>query len=369
MSHVAVVGAGVAGASVAFAAARAGATVTLIDDARTGRATAAGAGIIAPWASSLSGDTYRLYAAGADGYPDVLAALADVGIDDVGHATNGALVVAPDGGPGADMAHRLTTRCAESAVAGIPEPVAAEAARTMFPPLAEGWEGWFVPGGARVDGRRLAAGLVEGVVRLGGTVRTGTAAIDAGRVMIDGARLDADTVVVAGGAWTGELLAARGHVVPVAAQRGQICHLSLAGADTGRWPSVLPVADHYIVPFDAGRVVVGATREPGVADPRITAAGVAHVLDRALGLAPGLAEATLLETRVGLRPFPTVGHRPTIGRIHDDTWVVTGFGAIGLTIGPMIGFRVAGLIGGGADDALLAPFSPGTQEDGRATEP
>ena len=48
---------------------------------------------------------------------------------------------------------------------------------------------------------------------------------------------------------------------------------------------------------------------------------------------------------------------------------MTGFGAIGLTIGPMIGFRVAGLIGGGADDALLAPFSPGTQEDGRATEP
>jgi D-amino-acid dehydrogenase len=359
VSHVAVVGSGVAGASVAFAAARAGATVTLIDDARIGRATAAGAGIIAPWASSLSGDTYRLYAAGADAYPDVLVALTEVGIDDLGHATNGALVVGPDGGPGQEVADRLAARCARSAVAGTPEPIDAATARTMFPPLADAWEGWFVPGGARVDGRRLAAGLVDGVTRLGGTVLAGTVDIDADRVRVAGEPVDADTIVVAGGAWTGELLGRSGHVVPVAAQRGQICHLELAGADTGRWPSVLPVADHYIVPFDDGRVVVGATREHGVGDPRITAAGVAQVLDQALGLAPGLADATLLETRVGIRPFPTVAHRPTVGRIGERMWVVTGFGAIGLTIGPLVGFLVAAMIGGGDDDPLLVPFRPG----------
>jgi D-amino-acid dehydrogenase len=360
VSDVTVVGAGVAGASVAFAAARCGATVTLIDDARTGRATAAGAGIIAPWASALTGDTYRLYAAGAEAYPGVLAALAEVGIDDVGHATNGALVVGPDDGPDHDIADRLATRCAESVVAGTPERVDDATARVMFPPLADGRQGWFVPGGARVDGRRLAAGLIEGVIRLGGTVRTGTVDVGARRVTVDGKAVDADTVVVAGGAWTGELLRGRGQAVPVTAQRGQICHLELAGTETGRWPSVLPIADHYIVPFDDGRVVVGATREDGVGDPRVTAAGVAQVLDRALDLAPGLANATLLETRVGLRPFPTVAHRPTIGRLDDDTWVVTGFGAIGLTIGPTVGFRVAAMIGGSGGDDVLAPFQPDT---------
>ena len=365
VSDVVVVGAGVAGASVAFAAARAGAAVTLIDDARVGRATAAGAGIIAPWATALTGDTYRLYADGAEAYPEVLTALHEAGIDDVGHATNGALVVGPDGGPGPDLADRLEQRCAASRVAGTPERVDAATARAWFPPLADGWEGWYVPGGARVDGRRLAAGLVDGVVRLGGTVRSGTVDIGQGRVRIDGTPIDADTVVVAGGAWTNNLLRERGRSSNVAAQRGQICHLELAGADTGGWPSVLPVADHYIVPFDDGRVVVGATREDGVGDPRITAAGVAHVLDRALGLAPGLADATLLETRVGLRPFPTVDHRPTIGRLDDDTWVVTGFGAIGLTIGPTVGSRMATMILGNDDDDLLAPFRP---DAGRATE-
>ncbi len=358
MSDVTVVGAGVAGASVAFAAARAGATVTLIDDARTGRATAAGAGIIAPWATSLTGEVYRLYAAGAEAYPEVLAALAEAGIDDVGHATNGALVIGPNGGPGHDMSDRLATRCAASRVAGTPERVDTSAARTLFPPLADGWEGWFVPGGARIDGRRLAAGFVDGVRRLGGTVRNGTVDLGQGRVTVDGGAVDADTVVVAGGAWTNELLRQRGLAVPVEAQRGQICHLELIGADTGGWPSLLPVADHYIVPFGDGRVVVGATREAGVDDPRITAAGVARVLERALDLAPGLAHATLVETRVGLRPFPSEAHRPTIGPIDDDTWVVTGFGAIGLTVGPTVGLRLAAMIEGATDD-VLAPFAPG----------
>jgi glycine/D-amino acid oxidase-like deaminating enzyme len=40
-------------------------------------------------------------------------------------------------------------------------------------------------------------------------------------------------------------------------------------------------------------------------------------------------------------------------------WVVTGFGAIGLTIGPLVGFLVAAMIGGGDDDPLLVPFRPG----------
>lgn len=356
MSDVAVVGAGVAGAAVGFAAARAGATVTLIDDARIGRATAAGAGIIAPWASTLTGDVYRLYAAGAEAYPDVLEALTDVGIDDVGHATNGALVVGTGDGPGDEMAERLTIRCAESRVAGTPESVDDATARAMFPPLADGRSGWFVPGGARVDGRLLAAGFVEGVARLGGHVRSGTVDLEPGRVTIDGRPIDADTVVVAGGAWTNDLLRAGARSVPVTAQRGQICHLALPDTATGGWPSVLPVADHYIVPFGDGRVVVGATREDGVDDPRVTAAGVAHVLGRALDVAPGLADATLLETRVGLRPYPTGAHRPTIGQIDDGLWVVTGFGAIGLTIGPTVGTRVAAMIDGGPDDALLAPF-------------
>src|SRR5699024_8103429 len=93
--------------------------------------------------------------------------------------------------------------------------------------------------------------------------------------------------------------------VPVAPQRGQITHLRLPDADTSRWPTVHPLSHHYLVPFDEGRVVAGATRETGSGfDPRVTAAGQLQVLQDALGIAPGLADATHIETRVGLRPLP-----------------------------------------------------------------
>ena len=45
---IAVIGGGIAGVTTAYGLARRGATVTLIDDAASGQATAASAGIIAP---------------------------------------------------------------------------------------------------------------------------------------------------------------------------------------------------------------------------------------------------------------------------------------------------------------------------------
>src|SRR5215204_1280405 len=70
--RVVVVGGGIAGASTAFALARRGVGVTVVDDGRVGSATAASAGIVAPWVSAAGGVFYDLYAAGAAFYPLVL---------------------------------------------------------------------------------------------------------------------------------------------------------------------------------------------------------------------------------------------------------------------------------------------------------
>ena len=89
------------------------------------------------------------------------------------------------------------------------------------------------------------------------------------------------------------------------------------------------------MPFDGGRIVAGATRETGSGfDARVTAAGLRRVLDDALALAPGLADAALVEVRVGLRPLaaamvPTVGPVPGL----DGAFVATGYGAAGLDDG------------------------------------
>src|SRR5688572_4572846 len=94
--HTLVVGAAIAGAAVAFGLARRGAPVTVVDDARDGRATAAGAGIIQPWASAVSGTYYDLYARGAAHYATFVDQLAELGIDDIGYRRSGSLVVSAD---------------------------------------------------------------------------------------------------------------------------------------------------------------------------------------------------------------------------------------------------------------------------------
>ena len=87
--------------------------VAVVDDARDGRATAAGAGIIQPWGSAASGTYYDLYAHnGTAQLPRRSSSSSPLnsGIEDLGYRRSGSLVVStdasghrccrdPDGGP------------------------------------------------------------------------------------------------------------------------------------------------------------------------------------------------------------------------------------------------------------------------------
>ncbi len=363
-SDFVVIGGGIAGASVAFGLASRGVGVTLIDDARTGRATAAGAGIIQPWSSVITGEFYELMAAAAGHYPRLLAQLSELGITEVGYRRTGALVVNSSTDVLDAVEARARERSAGSADAGEIVRVDGERARELWPPLAPDLAGLYISGGARVDGRLLSAGLTDAVRRLDGEVIYGTATLDMSTsspvVSCNDTLIAAGTVVIAGGAWTIELAESLGVPLGLEPQRGQISHLHLADTDTSSWPSLSPQSDHYMVAFDAGRIVVGATRETGSGfDPRVTAQGQRHVLDNALQLSPGLASATLLETRVGLRPMPTDGF-PIIGQVgtHDSIHVATGFGPVGLTIAPYVGDQLSERLVTGRPEASLAAFSP-----------
>ncbi len=345
-----IVGAGIAGAAVAVGLAQRGVSVTVVDAGLDGRATAAGAGIVQPWSSAVSGAYFDLYARGAAHYATFVDQLAALGSSDLGYRRCGSLVVADDPGAIDVVEARLGERRPAAPAMGAVERLDGRAIQDRFPPLRDGLHGVFVPGGARVDGRLLVAGVLAAVERLGGTVRRGWVAVRpaGGRVEVtlDGEAISGDVVVAAGGAWTRPLLAPLGATVDVEPQRGQIVHLHLAATATDGWPTVVPVGDHYLVPFDGGRVVAGATRETGSGfDARVTAAGLRRVLDDALALAPGLADATLVEVRVGLRPLAT-GMVPTVGPLpgHDGVFVATGYGAAGLTMAPVLGDALAELI-------------------------
>jgi D-amino-acid dehydrogenase len=209
----------------------------------------------------------------------------------------------------------------------------------------------------------VRASLLDGARRRGARVRTGTAALDGAGVRVDGERLAADAVVVAAGAWSGQLVAPLGVALPVAPQRGQITHLRVVPeVDTAAWPVVSPLGSgHYLLAFPDTRVVVGATRETGSGfDHRVTAAGQLEVLEQALAVAPGLRAATLLETRVGFRPATPDG-RPVLGPLpgHPHVVLATGYGPTGLTVAPFAGALVAAAVLGEEPALDLHPYRPG----------
>ncbi|HEY9291809.1 MAG TPA: FAD-dependent oxidoreductase [Microlunatus sp.] len=357
--RVVVVGAGIAGASAAFGLARRGVRPIVIDDGATGQATAASAGIIQPWSTAAVGPYYQLYADGAAFYPELLQALADAGVTKTDYRRTGGLVVNADPALLAETEQRVRDRLRTAGeVVGTVERIDNAAARELFPPLAPGLEAVFISGGGRVDGRTLRDALLDAAVRMGAQRPTGHAEVDhdGGRpmIMVDGAPVGADAVVLAAGAWTNTVLTKIGITVPVAAQKGQITHLRV-DADTTNWPTVHPISHHYLVAFDDSRIAVGATRETGSGfDTRVTAAGQLQVLQDALSVAPGLADATLIETRVGLRPLaddlPIAGAVPGCNGLY----VATGYGAGGLTMGPMIGDAIARRLLGEAAPELAA---------------
>lgn len=363
--RIVVVGAGICGASVAYHASRAGAEVVLVDDRADGRATDAGAGIVCPWTSRTTDPRWHAMAdASAAYYPELVAALAEDGAGEVGYRRVGALRLASDDAELAELHRTVLHRRERSPDAGEVSLLSGSDARALFPPLAGSLPAVHVAGAARVDGRKLRDALLAAAGKHGARSVTGTATLRevAGGcgVEVDGEPVAADAVVVAAGAWTGRVLAPFGVSLDVAPQRGQIVHLGLPGTDTARWPVVLPPGSHYLLAFDDSRVVVGATREAGSGfDHRVTAAGLAEVLREALAVAPGLADATHLQTRVGFRPMGP-DTRPLLGKIPGAERVVvaTGLGASGLTLGPYAARQATALAMGEPPDLDLAPYDP-----------
>lgn len=363
---VAIVGAGLVGLSLAYELACLGASVTVVDASHAGRATDAGAGILSPATShETDADLWPFLRQAGRHYPALLARLDEDGAD-VSRAGYGACGILSLGlrahedewfSPFAD----LVLRRSPDEVAEITP----EEAGSLFPPLGPVHRVLHAPTSARVDGRGMASALREaartrgvtfvsaGAVGVASGVTRSTSSTSAtstgrprGKAVRADRRVDAlhldghpplvcDAVAVAGGAWT----AATGEwfdcALPIGPTKGQIVHLGTE-SDTSAWPIAQPLLTHYLVPWPGGRVACGGTFETGAGySTAVTAAGLHELLRECLTVAPGLQDASHLETRVGLRPT-SADDRAVVGRLPrwGNAWVATGHGANGLLQGP-----------------------------------
>jgi D-amino-acid dehydrogenase len=178
-------------------------------------------------------------------------------------------------------------------------------------------------------------------------------------VRVDGELIEADVVVVTAGAWAPKFLEPASVRLGVAPQRGQIVHLRSPGIETAHWPILQPLNSYYLLAFEDSRVVIGASRETGSGfDYRLTAAGVAEVLNAGLAVAPGLASWTVHEIRIGFRPLAD-DYRPKLGRAPgiDNLIIGNGLGPSGLTMGPVSGAELARLALGKPTQLSLDPYA------------
>jgi D-amino-acid dehydrogenase len=355
MARVVVIGAGIVGASTAFHLVGDGHDVVLVDAAVPGAATDAGAGIITAVSARLrpSDEVAAFLFAAVAYYADLVARLEELGHTDHGYGTVGQLLVAVDEGEREqldDVARRADALVATHGARGIgaPELLDGATARRLCPILGPVQGALWLPSVGRVDGRHLRDSLVAAVLARGGTLVRQPASMTIGGGRVAGVataagQLSADAVVLAAGAWSGDLAQQVGLHLPVAPQRGQIVHVSLprfAGL-----PVVTGFHPHYILSFPGGRIVFGATRETGTGfDYALTVAGIAETIAAATRIAPVLAQARWLEARVGFRPV-SPDDAPIVGTTErlDGLVVGTGFGAQGLTLGPYAGAVLARL--------------------------
>src|SRR5262245_32484615 len=208
-----IVGGGVIGCSIALRLAEAGLKVTLLDKGRIGcEASRAAAGMLATQSEATqTGPFFDICLQSRSMYRDFAAHLQEASGIDVEYKDEGMLFVALE-----DETERATGWADWQNKAGLAvDKLNASETRALEPAVAESvTQAVFIPGDHQVENRRLMDALEVALRRAGVEVREGVA-VD--RITVEGGKatgvtcgaeqLNAGTVVVAAGTWSGALLA------------------------------------------------------------------------------------------------------------------------------------------------------------------
>ena len=171
-----------------------------------------------------------------------------------------------------------------------------------------------------------------------------------------GASIDADTVVIAAGAWTRALVEPLGLALPLIAERGN--HMTFANPAIALRHVVSELEMHFAVTTMETGLRVAGTEELGRADdpPSWRRAAVLQKQARRMFPRARLDDGTRW---MGPRPgmpdsLPAIGPLPG----HANILVAAGHGHLGLTGAPHTGRIVAALASGEPPDIDLKPYAP-----------
>lgn len=378
---VLVVGGGVIGMAIAEALACEGVRVRVLEsEGIASGASGAAAGMLAPISEAGGDETFlRLGLESLSRFAPLAARLREAsGIDPELEASGLLRLVADEPGRLALAAQHARVGALAGSLGTLSGPAGAsgewldaEALRGVEPELSAGIHGaFFSPFECHLRPPLWVRALEASARARGAAIETGVRALTLRRVgrrivgvESSAGRREAGAVVLAAGPWTAGLLEASSirprHAVslPIEPVRGQI--LSLA-APLPRTRSIVWSDEIYCVPKRDGSWIVGATEERVGFDRRVTAEGVAWLLDRARALFPSLRDASFDRAWAGLRPvsadgLPYVGAVPGWEGLH----LAAGHGRNGVLLSPITAERIRDeLLGKAGMDDLARALSP-----------
>ena len=345
MKKVAIIGAGIVGATAAYYLSKESDLEVTVFDHGQGQATKAAAGIISPWFSKRRNRAwYKMARLGADFYVDLLADLEKSGQEIDFYQRSGVFLLKKDESKLEELYQLALQRREESPLIGQLAILDQASANELFPDLQGFDRLLYASGGARVDGQLLVTRLLEASqVKL---VKEKVSLTPLASGYQIGAEVF-DQVILATGAWLRYILEPLGYEVDVRPQKGQLRDYQLA-QDMESYPVVMPEGEWDLIPFAGGKLSLGATHENDMGfDLTVDETLLQQMEEAALPCYPRLAEATRAGERVGTRAY-TSDFSPFFGQVPGLTGVyaASGLGSSGLTTGPIIGYHLAQLVKG-----------------------
>jgi glycine oxidase len=168
--------------------------------------------------------------------------------------------------------------------------------------------------------------------------------------------MHADQVVLAAGAWSGELMKTLGIELPVVPVKGQMILYKCA---EDFLPAIVLAKGRYAIPRRDGHILIGSTLEHAGFDKTPTDEALASLKASAIELLPALADAEVVGHWAGLRPGSPEGI-PFIGPVpgHDGLWLNCGHYRNGLVLAPASCQLLADLMLGREPIVDPAPYAP-----------
>jgi glycine oxidase len=358
---VIVVGGGLVGAACARQLAEQQIKVRILDSGgESGIASTAAGGMLAPLAESApENPLLSISVRGRDLYHDLAPILKEETGIDIGLWTEGILQLALSTGEAANLTHEIAWQRQRGFKSDW---LSEDDLRSRYPGLSDkAVGGKLAPEDGALESDVLLKALLASATRHGAELSRGVRVEDviienqsAVGVRADGETIAAGAVVLAAGAWSGQIggLPRPLSVEPI---RGQMIAVD--------WPAEEPPAIVYggsgYVLHSAGEALVGTTMEHAGFDPSVTDDGIASVQEVMHTIYPGLEGAKTKRQWAGLRPCSPDGH-PIVGRDADTEglWYATGHGRNGVLLAAITGEIIAQMFTDSPIEYDIDPIDP-----------